>query len=306
MASDLAAHCFSRPHALIADDSRIVRATLSKHLSELFDFSEALDGEEAWECLLRNETVDLLITDLTMPRLDGYGLLRRMRASRSGHLRDMPVVVLSGTDDADERREAKEVGATDLITKGMPTASLISRMTLLAQLVGAQRLHEEISGSTAAQSPYAFQSSAERLLAHALRHQQNLALLSLSIAGDVGMAERMLSGLQRTIRQTDLLACTGAAEFTVVSAGLDMAAARRFAERLCEAARVVQAAEHGSNEADIICCGVATLGDATVSPVTTPALHELWDGARRRGQAGRARAVNGAVGEVEESAFAAE
>ena len=84
MATDLAAHCFSRPHALIADDSRIVRATLSKHLSDLFDFSEALDGEEAWEVLLRNDSVDLLITDLTMPRLDGYGLLQRMRGSRDG------------------------------------------------------------------------------------------------------------------------------------------------------------------------------------------------------------------------------
>ena len=306
MASDLAAHCFSRPHALIADDSRIVRATLSKHLSALFDFSEALDGEEAWECLLRNETVDLLITDLTMPRLDGYGLLRRMRASRFEHLRDMPVVVLSGTDDADERREAKEVGATDLITKGMPTASLVSRMTLLAQLVGAQRLHAVMNGSTSALAPYAFQSGAEGLLAHALQHQQNLALLSLSIAGDASVSERMLSGLQRAIRQTDLLACTGAAEFTVASAGLDATAAHRFAERLCEAARVVQATEPGSNAAATICCGVATLGEAAAGPATAPALHELWDGARRRGQAGRVRAVNGTVGAAEESAFTAE
>lgn len=55
MASDLAENGFSRPHALIADDSRIVRATLSKHLSDLYQFSEALDGEEAWEFLLRND-----------------------------------------------------------------------------------------------------------------------------------------------------------------------------------------------------------------------------------------------------------
>jgi CheY-like chemotaxis protein len=110
MLSDHAVTRISRPHALIADDSRIVRATLSKHLSDVFDFSEALDGEEAWECLLRDDSIDLLITDLIMPRLDGYGLLRRMRASRSDHLREMPVVVVSGTDDLEERCQANGQG----------------------------------------------------------------------------------------------------------------------------------------------------------------------------------------------------
>ena len=299
MASDLAAHCFSRPHALIADDSRIVRATLSKHLSDLFDFSEALDGEEAWEVLLRNGSVDLLITDLTMPRLDGYGLLQRMRSARSDHLRDMPVVVVSGTDDADERHQAKEAGATDLITKGMPTDQLLSRMTLLAQLVCAQRLHAATDGAASAMSPYAFQSAAENLFVHALRRQENFALLSLSISGDASLAGCILSGLKQAIRQTDLLACTGFAEYSVASAGLDAAAAHCFAQRLCDAARVVQAAETDADGTVALCCGVAAIGDTAAAP----SLHALWDAARRRGQAGKARAVQGAVGQAEESAF---
>jgi PleD family two-component response regulator len=298
MASDLAATRISKPQALIADDSRIVRATLCKHLSDLFDFSEALDGEEAWDFLLRNDSVDLLITDLTMPRLDGYGLLRRMRASRSEHLRSMPVVVVSGTDDADERRQAREAGATDLITKGMPTAQLVSRMTLLAQLVNAQRLHAGRDDDTGL-SPYAFQSGAERLLAHAIRRKEELALLSISITLDASAApsEEVLAGLRRTIRQTDLLACTGANEFSVATASLDAAASRAFAGRLCDAARAVS-----GDGSSTVCCGVATLADSAAEP----ALHELWDAARRRSQAGRARGRSGAVGAAEESAFVAE
>lgn len=303
MASDIAANRFSRPHALIADDARIVRATLSKHLSDLFDFSEALDGEEAWECLLRNESIDLLITDLTMPRLDGYGLLRRMRASRSERLREMPVVVVSGTDDADERRQAREAGATDVITKGMPTGQLLSRMTLLAQLVSAQRLHASREVSAQALSPYAFQSGAERLLAHALRHQQELALLSLPVAGDAALSDRMLAGLQQAIRQTDLLACTGAAEFSIATASLGAAAARAFADRLCDAASAVRAGEKGAGIAVPQCCGVATLGDLSAGAGSLPTLHELWDAARRRCQAGLVRGCVGAIGAAEESAF---
>ena len=296
MASDLAATRISRPQALIADDSRIVRATLCKHLSHLFDFSEALDGEEAWDFLLRNESVDLLITDLTMPRLDGYGLLRRMRASRSEHLRRMPVVVVSGTDDADERRQARDAGATDLITKGMPTAQLVSRMTLLAQLVSAQRLHAEGDDSTG-MSPYAFQSGAERLLAHAIRRKEDLALLSLSVDGSAARSDQVLGALRRAIRQTDLLSCTGDNEFSIATSSLDAAAFRAFAGRLCDAARTVPGAGSGA-----VCCGVATLADSA----TEPALHELWDAARRRSQAGRARGRSGAIGAAEESAFSAE
>jgi two-component system cell cycle response regulator len=302
MASDVAPNRFSRPHALIADDSRIVRATLAKHLSDLFDFSEALDGEEAWECLLRNESIDLLITDLTMPRLDGYGLLRRMRMSRSEHLREMPVVVVSGTDDADERRQAKDAGATDLITKGMPTGQLLSRMTLLAQLVCAQRLHTGLNAGAPGLSPYAFQAGAERLLGHAQQHQQELALLSLSVAGDVALSHRMLAGLQRAIRQTDLLACTGASEFSIATASLDAASARAFADRLCDAASAVRAGEEGASIAVPQCCGVATLGDLSAG-AAAPTLHELWDAARRRCQAGRVRGYVGAIGAAEESAF---
>jgi two-component system cell cycle response regulator len=304
MASDVAANRFSKPHALIADDSRIVRATLSKHLSGLFNFSEALDGEEAWEFLLRNESVDLLITDLTMPRLDGYGLLRRMRASRSEHLREMPVVVVSGSDDADERRQAKEAGATDLITKGMPTGQLVSRMTLLAQLVYAQRRHAGRDVGAPDLSPYAFQSGAERLLAHALRHEQALALLSLTVAGDAALSDRMLAGLQRAIRQTDLLACTGAAEFTIATASLDAAAARAFADRLCDAANAVLAGQKGAGVAVSQCCGVATLGESGASAATAPTLHALWDAARRRSHAGQMLGCVGVIGAAEESAFA--
>jgi len=302
MLSDHAVTRISRPHALIADDSRIVRATLSKHLSDVFDFSEALDGEEAWECLLRDDSIDLLITDLIMPRLDGYGLLRRMRASRSDHLREMPVVVVSGTDDLEERCQAREAGATDLITKGMPTAQLLSRMTLLAQLVIAQRLHAERSDGTAL-SPYAFQSGAERLLAHAVRHQEELALLSLAVNAGDARSDRMLSGLRRAIRQTDLLACTGADEFTVVTSSLDAAAARAFAGRLCDAARAELGTEHGANADATIRCGFATLADAAAKPAAAPALHELWDAARRRSRAGMERGCSGAVGAAEESAF---
>jgi hypothetical protein len=139
-----------------------------------------------------------------------------------------------------------------------------------------------------------------------LGHRQELALLSVSITGQAGMAGRVLAGLKRAIRQTDLLACTGTDEFSIATAGLNAAAARSFADRLGKAARAVLARE-AAPAVVTVCCGVATLADMATDSAAAPTLHELWDAARRRGKAGMEGGGAGAIstiGAAEESAFA--
>lgn len=299
--------------ALIADDSRIVRATLTKHLGDLFEFAEAHDGEEAWDSLLRDEEIALLITDLTMPRLDGYGLLRRMRASKAQRLREMPVVVVSGADEMEERRLAREAGATDLITKGMATAKLVSRLDLLAQLVIAQQEYEEAADAAAASgqatvtvSPYLLQSGAERRLGYAIRQQENFALLSLCLSVPDGVDHASLrrdleAMLRQILRQTDAVARTGSADFTIVTSNVEPASLSGFAGRLCRAATEAAAERHGAGT--VVCCGTASL--AEYSSGQPPSLHELWDAARRRAIAGLGSGKSGVIGREEESAASA-
>jgi PleD family two-component response regulator len=303
-----------KPVALIADDSRIVRATLIKHVQDMFVFREALDGEEAWETLLRDPEIQLVITDLTMPRLDGYGLLQRMRASPMRRLKDMPVVVVSGSDDPEERERARLCGATDLITKGMPAAQLASRLDILAQLIRSQNRFEENESAdfqVAAQSltsPYVFHAEAEAMLRHALRHRQDFTLLCIALASARGalpetVLEQVSLALKRTIRQTDTLAHTGAAEFAITTASLDAQASRGFAERLC---RLVAAAGADSDKtlAPIAACGVVSVAEFPGrGEAATPALHDLWDAARRRALAGLRAGKSGAVGAEEELAL---
>lgn len=301
--------------AIIADDSRIVRATLTKHLGDLFEFSEAHDGEEAWDSLLRDEEIALLITDLTMPRLDGYSLLRRMRASKAQRLREMPVVVVSGADEMEERRLAREAGATDLITKGMATSRLVSRLDLLAQLVIAQREHEggadadagALSGQlTGTVSPFVLQSGAERRLGYAIRQQENFALLSMRLAlpdgADLaGLRRDTEAMLRQILRQTDAVARTGSADFTIVTSNVEPASLSGFSNRLCRAAAEAVAERHGAGV--VVCCGTASL--AEFAGGQPPSLHELWDAARRRAIAGLAGGKSGVVGREEESAASA-
>lgn len=58
----------SLPRILIVDDSRIVRATIIKRIRDRFDAREEVDGEAGWEALLIDPTLQLVITDHTMPR----------------------------------------------------------------------------------------------------------------------------------------------------------------------------------------------------------------------------------------------
>ena len=100
---------------LFADDDPILREFAHVHLST--DSAEVLtaeDGEDAWE-KLQAQPVDLLLVDLEMPRLDGFGLVRRLRADPRFAL--LPVIVVTGREDVAAIDRAFQSGATSFIVK---------------------------------------------------------------------------------------------------------------------------------------------------------------------------------------------
>ena len=100
---------------LTVDDSPSMRALLRLALTEQgFAVDQAEDGVAALEWLQHND-VDVVITDINMPRLDGFGLIAELRAgSRHG---DRPILVLT-TESSDEKKaRARAAGATGWIVK---------------------------------------------------------------------------------------------------------------------------------------------------------------------------------------------
>ncbi|MFM5907143.1 MAG: response regulator [Novosphingobium sp.] len=109
---------------LTVDDSASMRALLHHALScGGFEVEQADDGQAALEWLAFND-VDLVITDINMPRLDGFGLIERLRAgSRHG---ERPILVLS-TESSDEKKaRARNAGATGWIVKPFDPDKLIA------------------------------------------------------------------------------------------------------------------------------------------------------------------------------------
>jgi two-component system chemotaxis response regulator CheY len=110
---------------LTVDDSRSMRALLRMTLlGSGYEVVEAEDGQAALEWLEHNE-VDLIITDINMPRLDGFELIERLRAEQRRHV-DRPILVLT-TECTDEKRtRAREAGATGWIVKPFDPEGLVA------------------------------------------------------------------------------------------------------------------------------------------------------------------------------------
>ena len=83
---------------LVVDDSRLARMALASKLRGTYQVHEESDGESAWQKLLVDPSISAVISDLQMPRLDGAGLVQRVRASKQPRLQGMPIIVVSGDE----------------------------------------------------------------------------------------------------------------------------------------------------------------------------------------------------------------
>jgi two-component system, chemotaxis family, sensor histidine kinase and response regulator WspE len=106
----------SARRVLVVDDSLTVREMQRKLLAARgYRVDVALDGEDGWN-QLRAADYDLVITDIDMPRLDGIGLLERIR--RDPRLHRLPVMIVSYKDRPEDRARGLEAGADYYLAKG--------------------------------------------------------------------------------------------------------------------------------------------------------------------------------------------
>jgi CheY-like chemotaxis protein len=123
---------------LLVDDDREMLVTLQQGLSrcaESFEVCIAADGIEALDCL-QSQEISLVVTDLRMPRMDGFGLLAAIIKSYP----DIPVIVISGCNAPDLECRVREGGAVAFIAKPFSIESLSSHI--------AEMLHKQAEGGT--------------------------------------------------------------------------------------------------------------------------------------------------------------
>lgn len=109
---------------LTVDDSRTIRNMLLVTLNNAgFETVQAEDGIEGLE-VLEETNPDVIVTDINMPRLDGYGFIEGVRLNDK--YRAIPILVLTTESDPEKKNRAREAGATGWIVKPFDPTKLIA------------------------------------------------------------------------------------------------------------------------------------------------------------------------------------
>ena len=267
---------------LVVDDSRVIRKAINKILSAEFDLIEAGDGENGWQQLLQDETVQVLISDIEMPQLDGYSLICRIRAAEPERIRSVPIIVITGAEDEQTRERAFACGATDFIIKPLDGVQLLARTRAHAKLDQTTRklgetataLEEQtaVDPLTQLNSRRYFLQRGVQDLAYAKRHNNDLSVIRVDIDnfksiykkhGDQACDQILIwlaKALLSTSRTEDTVARIGGGQFSILAPATGRVAAAVLCERLRTA---VTAAPFQSDNEPIpitISLGLATLG----------------------------------------------
>lgn len=266
---------------LIVDDSKFVRTTFSKILSDGFAVSEAADGEAAWQTITADPSIVAVFTDLDMPKLDGFTLLARIRGSSEPRIRELPVVVISGHQEEANKIRARNAGANDFIGKTADAPEVLSRVDNVLRLF---RTSKDLQASqqaldqtairdllTGAFTPQYLITEARKHFSHARRHGGQLSIMALRVdsytelAAEAGkdVADELLARIAKLVmenlRAEDSIARSGEASFMVVAAGTTAAQMLALARRLQAQLRSAQVAYRGRTLKIASSFGVASL-----------------------------------------------
>ena len=222
-----------KPTILLVASSAHSIKLVSKHLQEHFALLTAEDAEAAWDLLLKDREIVLVICELEI-MINQFGLLERIRSAGDSWLAATPILLLVGENDADAGRElAFQMGATDFINMPFASSELTTRARLHANLYLQHSLEspeelEQVATANLLQQlsqTNFFNSRAQQELSFAQRHRGNFSLCKLKLdnvksimqsfdkAKTTSIVKGVAGIIQQSLRTEDTLCYLGNAEF---------------------------------------------------------------------------------------------
>lgn len=117
-------------HILVVDDSKTIRNLLAFVLkSEGFKVSTAEDGLDAIEKLYNLDPVDLIVSDINMPRMDGFTFIKNLRADDT--YKDVPIIVLSTEGQEHDIQKGLSLGANLYMVKPAQPEKMVRNIKML-------------------------------------------------------------------------------------------------------------------------------------------------------------------------------
>jgi len=288
---------------LVADDDAINREVLGELLKPEYTVLLAKNGAQTLERAARH-LPDLILLDVVMPDMDGYEVLRRLRADP--HTAPICVIFISGLDRPEDEANGLKMGASDYIVKPFNQTVVMARVALHLQLVRQRRMLERlanIDGLTELANRRRFDEMYSIEWQRARRSGAPLSLAMLDIdafkqyndcyghpAGDRALraVARVAYGAMR--RPGDLAARYGGEELVLLMPATDAPTARRIVDELRQAIVALAIAHDASSVLPLL---TVSMGGATLAPGTGELQFELFEAADaalyRAKQAGRNR-----------------
>ncbi|MFH1599981.1 MAG: response regulator [Pseudomonadota bacterium] len=268
---------------LVVDDSKLMRKAAHKMLGDEFDVITAEDGTDAWGQVGRDTGIQVVFTDLNMPNMDGYQLLREIRGAQDAGIQGLPVIVVTGAEnDETARMKALDLGATDFITKPFTTSDLVARARAHSTYQRVTRQLQSqvmLDGLTGLANKAGFMDRLRQDMAYARRHQQALCLVRLDVEdfqrfflhNGRDVAEALVLQVARLlrarIRKEDTAARVGLGSFALSLPGGEEAGVANMVERLQAEVMANPPLHEGEPVAVVLHAAVLTpLTDASLGP----------------------------------------
>lgn len=239
---------------LIVDDNESMRSLMRRILEESeleVHVHEACDGAEALPLALSGD-IDIVVSDIVMPKLDGVQLLRSIRQQRDTDA--LPVILVTSQADHETRVISFEAGANDYLYKPFSAVELLSRIQVQLRLKTMQEelrranerhrrlgTHDELTGLSNRRN---LLDQCRRELARSRRHKFAMSLCVVDIdsfrkvnsrhghlVGDAVIAE-MAAVIERNLRTPDILSRVAGGKFMALLPQTDARQAHTVADRL--------------------------------------------------------------------------
>ena len=297
--SDAPSTTIPKQRVLLVDDSRIVRTTVSRLIRKSFDVREEADGEAGWQAISSDPSIVVVFSDIQMPKLDGFALIERMRASQDPRIKGIPVIVISGDEDDATKKRARAAGANDFITKTTDGTEILSRIDNLLNLMEAkqqlvaskQAIDQNVTKDpiTGTFTPHYLATEGAKHFSHARRHGGSLSVLVFQVDtyGDISakvgkaIADQLLARIAKlvmgTLRAEDSLGRISEAGFAGIFPGTSSQQALAFARRMHEQLEKAQVSYRG----EVLKIGTS-MGLAALDVDSATAIEDLMKLAQQR------------------------
>ena len=132
----------SQLKVLMADDEPDVLAIMAKKIKAAgYDIVTAVDGQEAWDKIIV-ENPDVILLDITMPKLEGFEVLKRLRETPPSK-KWQPVIIISAREELKDIQKGYSLEADHYLTKPCNIDDVLSGIRLMAQLIPQHKAHGE-------------------------------------------------------------------------------------------------------------------------------------------------------------------